>query len=307
MTHAIQAPIRGELATSIPTDATERAIVGFLSRYHGRTFDAYRADLTIFGNWCAARNVRPLDVGRLELTMYLRWLQDQGHAQSTVARRWGTVTGFLRHAYRDELIPRNPADFVDRPTIDRAAQYRTWLSPLELASMLKVAKATSARDHLLIALMGQCGMRVGEACSLDVESVAVAEGVEVLRFIGKGNKAATIVVPLPVLRPLHLRTAEVQSGALFTTRTGRRMDRRDAARVVTRVAQHAGVDHHVTPHALRRGFANAGRYAGVERGRLQEAMRHADGKSTEIYLKRADLLTAATTQSIAAFLSGLGA
>lgn len=173
--------------------------------------------------------------------------------------------------------------------------------------MLKVAKATCARDHLLIAVMGQMGMRVGEACSLNVESLTVAEGVEVLRFIGKGNKAATIVIPLPVLRPLHLLTAEVKTGALFTTRTGRRMDRRDAARVVTRIAKAAGVDHHVTPHALRRGFANAGRYAGVERGRLQEALRHADGKTTEIYLKRGDLLTAATTQSIAAFLSGLGA
>lgn len=308
MTHVIDMRPIGAMTTYIPlpTDPTQRALLGFLSKYHGATLESYRHSLKVWGNWCEPKGIQPLYIDRLGLTVYVRWLQDLQLAPATVAVRYGAVRSFLRYAYRDELIPKNPGDFVDPPKVDKDAQYRTWLSPLEMASVFRAAKIRSPRDHLLTVVMGMLGLRVSEACSLNVESVEPVEGVEVINFIGKGNKAATIVLPLPILRPLHKMVEIKGSGALFTTRTGKRMTAHDVGRAVNTLAELAQLDHHITPHAFRRGFANAGRIAHVDRGQLQEAMRHANDDTLNTYLKRNDILTASTYGTIASFLAALG-
>jgi integrase/recombinase XerD len=92
------------------------------------------------------------------------------------------------------------------------------------------------------------------------------------------------------------------SGPIRRTRTGRRMDRAGASRVLVRVARAAGISHQISPHGLRRTFCTTGLVAGIAIRDMQYAMRHADPRTTLRYdMAKANL----DRHSVAAYLAGM--
>ena len=61
---------------------------------------------------------------------------------------------------------------------------------------------------------------------------------------------------------------------------GRRLDRHDAARIITRLRHTAGVIKPITPHGLRHTFVATARAANVDVRDIQTAVGHADPRST---------------------------
>ena len=102
------------------------------------------------------------------------------------------------------------------------------------------------------------GLRVGEATSVTVTDVRYEAGYEVLRVMGKGSRRADIPMPIPVLRAVQQATAGRTAGPILLSRSGERMSRNAAGRLLRTVARRAGVTSDVTPHALRRTFCTAG-------------------------------------------------
>lgn len=91
----------GHLSQFAPLDL---AVAGFLARYMGSTFTDFRTDLRHFTTWCEQHGLPPMQATRPHLEVYVRWLEQQGGASSTVARRFGTVALFYKYATLDELI-----------------------------------------------------------------------------------------------------------------------------------------------------------------------------------------------------------
>jgi integrase len=74
----------------------------------------------------------------------------------------------------------------------------------------------------------------------------------VLRLVGKGNKPATMPLTVLVLRVLEACRGERAEGPLvLRPTTGKPIDRRDAYRMVARIAEIAGIPRHISPHSLR--------------------------------------------------------
>ena len=67
---------------------------------------------------------------------------------------------------RDDVLLRNPAKFVDAPTVHEEGQKRTFLTPLEFAAFLEASRQAGPVEHAATALMGLSGRRVAEMCSL---------------------------------------------------------------------------------------------------------------------------------------------
>jgi site-specific recombinase XerD len=63
------------------------AVAGFLAGYSGRTREAYALDVRMFCRWCAERDLQLFSVGRAHIELYARWLEEQGRARATIARR----------------------------------------------------------------------------------------------------------------------------------------------------------------------------------------------------------------------------
>ncbi len=152
------------------------------------------------------------------------------------------------------------------------------------------------RDHALLALAAQTGLRSSELTGLTRGDVQTGTGPTV-RCHGKGRKDR--VTPLTanvaaVIRTWLREQPGVPGDPLFPTRTGRRLSSDAVQDLVERhVATAAAAcpsirDKHVTPHTLRHSAAMALLHAGVDPVTIALWMGHESPRSTQPYI-HADL------------------
>jgi site-specific recombinase XerD len=140
----------------------------------------------------------------------------------------------------DEPLPK----FLDDPTMQKFSA--------------ALASDPNPRRRLMVEILAQTGIRVGELSGLDDKALTVLGDTMTLRIpVGKlhndryvpiGPELARLIVDYQTLR------GPSRSGRLVERDDGRPFDRRTIHRYVDRVAQRAGVGH-VHPHQLRHTLA----------------------------------------------------
>jgi site-specific recombinase XerD len=292
------------LAAAAPADPLEEAHVAaaaFLTRYHGRTLDAYRHDLQVFFQWAIDVGLDVLTATRPQIELYVRALEERGLAPATIDRRLSTVCGFYRFAHIDGRIGSNPAQYVRRPKV-HPSQARG-LDRFELGRFLFAAELFDRAHAALAVLLGLNGLRVSEACSAKIEDLAFERGHRTLRIVGKGNKPAVIPIVPRTARTLDLAVGERKSGPILVRRDGQVLDRRTAHRWVRSVGKRAGLGF-VHPHMLRSAFIMAALDAGVPLREVQIAARHADPRTTTVYDHRRQDFDKHAAYVVVAFVTG---
>jgi hypothetical protein len=94
------------------------ALAAHLARYTGRSRMHAESDLHIYLRWCADRDINPLTARRLDIELFVRWLQEiRRFKPSTVSRRLSMVIGFYRTCVIDAVLEHSPAEYVRRPTV----------------------------------------------------------------------------------------------------------------------------------------------------------------------------------------------
>jgi len=89
------------LTTSSPSHDLDVAVSAYLARYKDQTRIHADSDLRCFLAWCASTGLDPMQARRVDLELYLRWMQLQRrYKPSTVSRRLSIVAGFYRTADR---------------------------------------------------------------------------------------------------------------------------------------------------------------------------------------------------------------
>lgn len=287
-----------------PFGEVHLAAAGFLARYSGKTRIAYALDLKTYFVWCAARGAEVFAMTRPHLELYVRWMEeDRGYAPATTARRLSTVVGFYRFAVIDGYLDRSPAEYVRRPHVPEESQV-LGLDRMQLGALVATARASSPDDAALITLLGLLGLRVSEACHVNIEDMGTERGHRTLHVIGKGNKPALIPLPVPVARTLDQAVGGRTQGPLIRTRSGQRLDRNAATRIVHRLAKRAGIEHKVGCHALRHAYITAALDAGVPLRDVQIAARHADPRTTTRYDRARGNLDRHANYIVASFIAG---
>jgi integrase len=166
-------------------------------------------------------------------------------------------------------------------------------------ALLAVAEAdpgpARVRNHAVIAILADLGLRVGEVVGLDLEDLGYERGHRSLRFTGKGGvkrrraltpaSAAAVETYLLQRSMAEGKPVDELTGPLFVTGTGARVDRHAVFRLVRRLAERAGIPAwaDLSPHSLRHAFATAARAEGVPLEDVQDAMGHADPRTTRRY------------------------
>ena len=157
------------------------------------------------------------------------------------------------------------------------------LTKAEYQSLLDAAHRLG-RDRLglLVEAIGATGIRVSEVRYLTVE--AARQGKAEISLKGK---VRVILLPGKLCRKL-LRYAEKQktaSGAIFRTKSGREMSRRQIWAEMKRLCKYAGVEPgKVFPHNLRHLFATVFYRACRDIVRLSDLLGHSSIETTRIYL-----------------------
>ena len=175
----------------------------------------------------------------------------------------------------------------------------TWLTEAELAALLTAPDRstwTGRRDHAMILLAAQTGLRVSELTGLTTADVQLGTGAHVC-CTGKGRKQR--ITPLTSQTAATLRTWLAERGGqpgqpLFPTRTGGRLSR-DAvehrlAKHTTTAAAHCQSlrSKTITAHTLRHTAAMRLLHAGTDTTVIALWLGHEQAETTQIYL-HADL------------------
>lgn len=148
------------------------------------------------------------------------------------------------------------------------------------------------RDHALLALAVQTGLRVSELCNLRHDDAHLGTGAHV-RCEGKGRKQRCTPLARPtatVLRVWMNELSDDPEGPLFPSRSGHPLTRGAIWRLVVK---HAAAAHQrcpslatkqVTPHVLRHSAAMALLHCGVDTSVIALWLGHETLQSTNVYL-----------------------
>jgi site-specific recombinase XerD len=175
----------------------------------------------------------------------------------------------------------------------------TWLTEAELDALLAAPDTTTRtgrRDHAMILLAAQAGLRISELTGLTCGDVHLGTGPHVCCH-GKGRKQRTTPLTKPttaVLRAWLAGRAGQPGEPLFPARDGGRLSR-DA--VERRLARHTATaaaacpslkTKNITAHTLRHTAAMRLLHAGIDTSVIALWLGHEQAETTHIYL-HADL------------------
>lgn len=232
---------------------------------------------------------------------FLTWLEtSRGNSAVTRNNRLAAVHSLFRYAAL--RVPEHAAlisRVLDIQAKRTATTIVSYLQPAELNALLGAPdRATwhGRRDHALLALAAQTGLRCSELTGLTRGDVQTGTGPTV-RCHGKGRKDR--VTPLTANVAAVIRTWLRQqpgdpSEPLFPAITGRRLSSDAVQDLVRKHAATAAAgcpsirDKTVTPHTMRHSAAMALLHAGVDPVTIALWMGHESPRSTQPYI-HADL------------------
>jgi site-specific recombinase XerD len=237
------------------------------------------------------------DLGVEVISAFLQHLETERHnsARSRNTRLAALRSLFryaaLRHPEHAQLIAQVLA--IPQKRFDKTGV--SFLQPAEVEALLAApdrCRWEGRRDHALIALAVQTGLRLSELTGITCADVHLGAGAHV-RCQGKGRKQRC--VPLTSTNVAILRVWRQERGGdgedpFFPTRTGRR-NSQDAVEARIAVHKHTAsglcpsLEHKkLTPHTLRHTCAMTLLREGVDVAVIALWLGHADIRSTDAYL-----------------------
>lgn len=235
------------------------------------TIQKYVRDLTALWDWLAGRP--------LTKAVLIEWKEAlmASHAPATVNSMLAAVNSFFCFTgWGDitvKLLKIQKALFCDECRELTRAEYARLVSAAQ--------KKGNERLSLIMQTICATGIRVSELRFITAEAVATGRA----EVCNKG-KRRTIFLPDRLRRLLrkYLQKEKKTAGAVFTTRTGRPLDRSNIWRDMKNLCESAGVEAgKVFPHNLRHLFAKT--YYSLEKdlSRLADILGHSSVNTTRIY------------------------
>lgn len=207
-------------------------------------------------------------------------------APATIARRLSCLSKFYDYGMREiELIEHSPVANVRRPKVSEDSP-TIGLDAAELDRLLTAAEADGARSTAVVHLLVYNGLRIDEALACDVEDLTYQRRHRVLRIVRKGGVASTEPLSPIVVRVLEDCAAGRTTGPVFLNRDGTgRLSYSTSYALIRRLARRARIPvaNQLSPHSLRHSFATELLAAGVPLQDVQDAMGHADPRTTRRY------------------------
>jgi site-specific recombinase XerD len=267
------------------------------------TIAAYRHTFQLLLRFATDRTGTPpseLDIADLDAPLIASFLEHLEHDRhNTIQTRNNRLAAI--HSLFAYLALHHPehADTIQRvlaiPHKRTTKNLLTYLTEPEVNALLAACDQTTwtgRRDHAMLALTIQTGLRISELIALTCQDITLGTGANV-RTIGKGRKARQTPLTPPIRRILTAwlkERAGNQDDPLFPTRTGTQLSR-DA--IEHRLAHHLQIatttcpsiaDKHITMHTLRHTAAMRLLLAGNGITVIALWLGHEQITTTQIYL-----------------------
>ncbi len=234
----------------------------------------------------------PGRLGRTEVRTYTEELRTAGASPSALKQ----VFAALKFLFEKTLGRPGEVTFLAWPQQPRSLP--TVLSVAEVGALLATIRQP---HHRMIAMvMYGCGLRISEACHLQVGDIDAARSVIHVRQ-GKGGKARDVLLGERLLRELraYWLVARPPAPYLFVgPQTGRPLDPRMVRKALKRACETAGIRRRFHAHMLRHSFATHLLEDGTDLRTIQELLGHASLRMTAGYTQVAHARLAKTTSPL---------
>jgi site-specific recombinase XerD len=289
------------LAPVLQAFFTDRLIAQRRASPH--TIAGYRSTFRVLLGFAAAQTGKKpsaLDIADLDAALIAAFLDHLEHErQCTIrTRNWRLAAIHSLFTYAAPHHPEHAATIqrvLAIPTKRHERTLVTWLTEPEADALFAAPdRGTWAgrRDHAMLVLVAQTGLRISELIGLSRSDVSLGPGAHV-RCMGKGRKErATPLTGLTVavLRGWLTERCGDPNDPLFPARTGTRLsndaiERRLAAHLATARAGCPSLRaKHVTMHTLRHTAAMRLLHAGADVAVIALWLGHEQIATTHIYL-----------------------
>ncbi len=280
------------------------AFLGYLDvekGYSPATVDGYGRDLVQFETYLQSKLLtldQPDQVERTHIQGWLAELHRRGVNKTSMGRKLSCLRSLYRYLARHKLASHNPLAGVPNPRQDKRQPRVLNVDQAFALVDVKVDAKGKAKDpdgveHLrdvaLAELLYGSGLRISEALGLDVDNVDPSSGT--VRVMGKGAKERLAPLSDTAAPALSAYIRERQQldplgkeQALFLGARGKRLQRRQAARIIESLCLAAGLPEVISPHVLRHSFATHLLEAGADMRAVQELLGHARLSTTQRYI-----------------------
>ena len=263
-------------------------------RLSAHTVTAYRTDLRQFTAFCAARFGvgEPGGVARDHVKAWLAALLTEGLAAASVRRKLSSVKAY--YAYRQQRGMQQDNPTLRIPVPKQPKRLPTVIADKDVRRLFEsfpdpqtTGDFPGLRDHLLLALLYQCGLRRAELIGLT--DGAVDLNLRRLSVVGKRNKQRLVPFGpglaelLECYGALRAATFAGPPPALLLTDTGKRMYPKFVYNKVTHYLGVHSLEDKRSPHVLRHTFATRLLEAGADLNAVKELLGHANLAATQVY------------------------
>lgn len=168
-------------------------------------------------------------------------MEGRGNPPTTISRYLNALSSLHTYAAEKIDLPRNPVTQDDRPKVDKGNTSRS-TPVLEVDEVQAVANAAENEfDALVVLLLYTLAGRVTEMVAADVDKRIERGRRSYLDVTRKEHKERILPLPVTVAELLDAHTAGRTEGPLLLDADGRRLDRHDVARLLTRLGRKARV------------------------------------------------------------------
>ncbi len=273
------------------------------SKRSPKTRTEYFRDLGKWLTWAESDGLNPVTARPADVTRYMAGLAG---SPATVARGIAVLASWYKFLCVNGKADRNPVDGVTRPAVNRDESATTALEVADMKKLLRKAdelaklstvfshwrQLTAFRDRAVLRLLADLGPRRAEIAKLDMSNLSYNKGFRTLRYIAKGGKLRERPIPPHSLEALdeYLAIRGDAPGPLFVTITREKTYGRIDAKtgvydVVKRIAKAAALEQadRLGAHGMRHSFATNALDHGAALKDVQDALGHADPRTTRRY------------------------
>ena len=257
-----------------------------------KTVEAYRDDLKAFESFFQGLDSE-ISWENLDTDVAREWvvtMMEHGNKASSVQRRLSALRSMYRFLLRRGYVQRDPVHHLTAPKKERVLP--AFVREEEMNRLLDEPQMFAdnfdgRRDHLIIAMFYETGLRVSELVSLNLEDVNLT--ARTMKVTGKGNKQRIVPFGEELLHLINIYIGErsllerKDEQAFFVVRKGERLKADRVRRMVKAKLGLVTMQQKRSPHVLRHTFATTMLNHQADLQSVKELLGHARLATTEVY------------------------
>ena len=275
-------------------DYTQRFLdyLALEKNYSSLTITSYQKDLQDFIDFYQVQenSTEIHEAKKIHLRSFIMHLSQDEKSAKTINRKLSTLRSFYKYLVKEKILLINPIEQVH--SLKRKKEVMVPFTEQEMSELLDNEEFFSddfdgVRDHLMIDLMYQTGIRRAELINLkesDVDPILLS-----IKVLGKRNKERLVPISKYLLQEIEVyKKIKRQNGFeeytnLFVTNKGKPLYDTLVYSKVKYYLSLISVKQKKSPHMLRHSFATHMLDSGADLNAVKDLLGHSSLSSTQVY------------------------